>query len=84
MDGTMVAQLRVLHPAAGARLAAVVALAAAAIETRDRLAYSELMAIVLLIGAQGFFLDMAARIFYRLRMPDLTSGFSNRPPYRSA
>ncbi|MSP29230.1 MAG: ABC transporter permease [Acetobacteraceae bacterium] len=40
------------------------------LDTRDRLAYSDLMAMVLLIGALGFFLDMAARIFYRLRMPE--------------
>lgn len=36
------------------------------LDTRDRLAYSELMAMVLLIGALGFLLDCAARSLYRL------------------
>ncbi|GAA4341256.1 ABC transporter permease [Pigmentiphaga soli] len=36
------------------------------LDTRDRLAYSELMAMVLLIGALGFLLDAAARSLYRL------------------
>ncbi|MDT4855676.1 putative aliphatic sulfonates transport permease protein SsuC [compost metagenome] len=31
------------------------------LDTRDRLAYSELMAMVLLIGVLGFFLDAGAR-----------------------
>nr|WP_275299808.1 ABC transporter permease [Achromobacter ruhlandii] len=35
------------------------------LDTRDRLAYSELMAMVLLIGALGFALDAAARALYR-------------------
>ena len=35
------------------------------LDTRDRLAYSELMAMVLLIGALGFLLDAAARGLYR-------------------
>lgn len=35
------------------------------LDTRDRLAYSELMAMVLLIGALGFCLDAAARALYR-------------------
>lgn len=34
------------------------------LDTRDRLAYSELMAMVLLIGVLGFFLDAAARMLY--------------------
>jgi len=34
------------------------------LDTRDRLAYSELMAMVLLIGALGFCLDAAARWLY--------------------
>ena len=40
------------------------------LDTRDRLAYSELMAMVLLIGFLGFFLDTAARGLYRLRMKE--------------
>lgn len=36
------------------------------LDTRDRLAYSELMAVVLLVGMLGFLLDMAARALYRL------------------
>ncbi|WP_263147345.1 ABC transporter permease [Pseudomonas sp. RIT-PI-AD] len=36
------------------------------LDTRDRLAYSELMAMVLLIGALGYLLDAAARGLYRL------------------
>jgi NitT/TauT family transport system permease protein len=36
------------------------------LDTRDRLAYSELMAMVLLIGLLGFLLDAAARLLYRL------------------
>ncbi|OZI37952.1 ABC transporter permease [Bordetella genomosp. 10] len=36
------------------------------LDTRDRLAYSELMAMVLLIGLLGFLLDAAARSLYRL------------------
>ncbi|KAF1072573.1 MAG: Bicarbonate transport system permease protein CmpB [Pseudomonas citronellolis] len=35
------------------------------LDTRDRLAYSELMAMVLLIGALGFALDALARSLYR-------------------
>ncbi|MEM5404871.1 MULTISPECIES: ABC transporter permease [Paraburkholderia] len=35
------------------------------LDTRDRLAYSELMAVVLVIGALGFLLDAAARRLYR-------------------
>lgn len=35
------------------------------LDTRDRLAYSELMAVVLLIGVLGFFLDAGARMLYR-------------------
>ncbi|WP_024903205.1 ABC transporter permease [Robbsia andropogonis] len=34
------------------------------LDTRDRLAYSELMAVVLIIGALGFSLDWCARIVY--------------------
>jgi NitT/TauT family transport system permease protein len=37
------------------------------LDTRDRLAYSELMAMVLLIGALGFFLDAGARWLYSRR-----------------
>lgn len=36
------------------------------LDTRDRLAYSELTAMVLIIGLLGFLLDAAARGFYRL------------------
>ncbi|MBN9040955.1 MAG: ABC transporter permease [Rhizobiales bacterium 62-47] len=36
------------------------------LDTRDRLAYSELMAMVLIIGVLGFLLDSAARGLYRL------------------
>ena len=36
------------------------------LDTRDRLAYSELMATVLLIGLLGFFLDVLARSLLRL------------------
>lgn len=39
----------------------------AILDARDRLAYSELMALVLLIGVLGFALDAAARGLYRLR-----------------
>ncbi|CAG4915146.1 ABC transporter permease [Paraburkholderia saeva] len=35
------------------------------LDTRDRLAYSELTAVVLVIGALGFLLDFAARLAYR-------------------
>lgn len=35
------------------------------LDTRDRLAYSELMGAVLVIGALGFLLDVAARRLYR-------------------
>jgi NitT/TauT family transport system permease protein len=35
------------------------------LDTRDRLAYSELAAVVLVIGALGFLLDAAARLAYR-------------------
>lgn len=35
------------------------------LDTRDRLAYSELMAVILLIGALGFALDGAARMLHR-------------------
>jgi NitT/TauT family transport system permease protein len=35
------------------------------LDTRDRLAYSELMAVVLVIGALGFLLDSVARLVYR-------------------
>jgi NitT/TauT family transport system permease protein len=34
------------------------------LDTRDRLAYSELMAVILLIGALGFLLDTTARKAY--------------------
>jgi len=37
------------------------------LDTRDRLAYSELMAMVLLIGVLGFALDVLARSLYRRR-----------------
>jgi NitT/TauT family transport system permease protein len=40
------------------------------LDTRDRLAYSELMAMVLLIGFLGFLLDTAAQALYRLRTRD--------------
>lgn len=40
----------------------------AILDTRDRLAYDELMAIVLFIGLLGFMLDAMARGLYRLRM----------------
>jgi len=36
------------------------------LDTRDRLAYSELMATVLMIGILGFLLDAGARALYRL------------------
>lgn len=39
------------------------------LDTRDRLAYSELMAVVLLIGFLGFLLDLFARALYRLAAP---------------
>jgi len=39
---------------------------AAILDTRDRLAYSELTATVLMIGLLGFLLDAAARGLYRL------------------
>lgn len=39
------------------------------LDTRDRLAYSELMAVVLLIGLLGFLLDSGARALYRLAAP---------------
>nr|WP_233518924.1 ABC transporter permease [Paraburkholderia xenovorans] len=35
------------------------------LDTRDRLAYSELTAVILVIGALGFLLDYAARLIYR-------------------
>ncbi|CAG4906618.1 ABC transporter permease [Paraburkholderia saeva] len=35
------------------------------LDTRDRLAYSELTAVILVIGALGFLLDFAARVAYR-------------------
>jgi len=35
------------------------------LDTRDRLAYSELMAMVLLIGALGYVLDAGARALHR-------------------
>ena len=35
------------------------------LDTRDRLAYSELMAVIVLIGALGFILDGAARMLHR-------------------
>ena len=35
------------------------------LDTRDRLAYSELTAVIVLIGALGFALDCAARLVYR-------------------
>lgn len=35
------------------------------LDTRDRLAYPELMAVILVIGALGFLLDHAARLVYR-------------------
>lgn len=39
------------------------------LDTRDRLAYSELMAMVLLIGFLGFLLDAAARALHSLWLP---------------
>ena len=39
------------------------------LDTRDRLAYSELMAVVVLIGFLGFLLDLFARTLYRLAAP---------------
>lgn len=39
------------------------------LDTRDRLAYSELMAMVLMIGLLGFLLDAGARGLYRLMLP---------------
>jgi NitT/TauT family transport system permease protein len=39
------------------------------LDTRDRLAYSELMAMVLVIGALGFLLDWAACALHRLWSP---------------
>lgn len=39
------------------------------LDTRDRLAYSELMAMVLMIGLLGFLLDAAARALIRLAAP---------------
>ncbi|WP_240757153.1 ABC transporter permease subunit [Roseicella aquatilis] len=39
----------------------------AILDARDRLAYSELMALVLLIGGLGFLLDAMVRALYRLR-----------------
>ncbi len=35
------------------------------LDTRDRLAYSELMAAIVLVGVLGFVLDQAARLAYR-------------------
>jgi NitT/TauT family transport system permease protein len=35
------------------------------LDTRDRLAYSELMAVIVLIGALGFILDGLAQKLYR-------------------
>lgn len=35
------------------------------LDTRDRLAYSELSAVIVVIGALGFLLDYAARLLYR-------------------
>lgn len=35
------------------------------LDTRDRLAYSELTAVILVIGALGFLLDSVARLLYR-------------------
>jgi NitT/TauT family transport system permease protein len=35
------------------------------LDTRDRLAYSELMAVIVLIGVLGFLLDLVARLAYR-------------------
>ncbi|MET0315062.1 MAG: ABC transporter permease [Hansschlegelia sp.] len=40
------------------------------LDTRDRLAYSELMAVVLVIGALGFLLDAAARSAHRAWAPE--------------
>jgi NitT/TauT family transport system permease protein len=39
------------------------------LDTRDRLAYSELMAMVVVVGCLGFLLDAAARALYRLVSP---------------
>ncbi len=39
------------------------------LDTRDRLAYSELMAMVLMIGMLGFLLDAGARALYRVLLP---------------
>ena len=44
------------------------------LDTRDRLAYSELMSVVLLIGFLGFMLDAGARVLYRLAAPDRRQG----------
>jgi NitT/TauT family transport system permease protein len=35
------------------------------LDTRDRLAYSELMAVIVLIGGLGYALDSAAQALYR-------------------
>jgi NitT/TauT family transport system permease protein len=35
------------------------------LDTRDRLAYSELTAVIVVIGLLGFLLDYAARTLYR-------------------
>jgi NitT/TauT family transport system permease protein len=35
------------------------------LDTRDRLAYSELTAVILVIGLLGFALDLLARLAYR-------------------
>ncbi len=40
------------------------------LDTRDRLAYSELAATVLLIGLLGFLLDMLARWLHSVWAPD--------------
>jgi NitT/TauT family transport system permease protein len=35
------------------------------LDTRDRLAYSELMAVILVIGLIGYLLDLSARLFIK-------------------
>ncbi len=43
------------------------------LDTRDRLAYDELMATIVVIGILGYALDAAARIGYRLWTRDPAS-----------
>jgi NitT/TauT family transport system permease protein len=44
------------------------------LDTRDRLAYSELMAVILVIGLIGYLLDLAARLFIRRCVHQRTNG----------